>query len=245
MQSTPFNARVLVMTSDKYNWCLQPFCHLFNTFWSSLQPVLVAGFTPPTFPKPSNFDFFQIDKDNYPATRWSDGLIRVLESIPDRFIVLMLEDYWLCRGVDVRGVSACLDYMKEHGPDNILRFDLTTDRLYAGGMFDVESYGCYDVIETPVDTPYQMSLQAGLWNTKLLRQLLEPGKSAWEVEIHTAPPAEMRVLGTRQWPVRFVNAYYQGKLNWSQINKLPKEHLETVKNMIPPEQREEKEDVHE
>ncbi len=224
--------RVLVLTCNSYLWAVRPFSLLFNTFWSSLQPVIVGGFALPTFPLPDNFEFFQIDKRDYPKNRWSDALIRMLEVIKDEYFVLLLEDYWLCRGVDHGGVLTLYEYMRAH--PEIVRLDLTADRLYGHMMHDVEPYGHYDIIECAEDAPYQMSLQAAIWKRELLLQLLERGKSAWEVEIHTNMIGRnMRVVGSRQWPVRYANAVYQGRLDLEQIGRIPEPQKSEVLKMIP------------
>jgi hypothetical protein len=225
--------RVYCLTSDKYRWALTPFAYLFNTYWSSLQPVVIGGFNPPLAPLPKNFAFHSIARKNYPPEKWSDALIQFVSSMGDEYFVLLLEDYWLIRTVDVEGVRACYEYMKCR--QEVLRMDLTGDRLYAGGMRDVDSWGHYDIIETPVGTPYQMSLQAGIWNKRRLLDILSPGKTAWQTEIHIAPPESMRVLGTRQWPVRYANAVLKGKLDPIEIRKIPEEHIQNILRMIPEE----------
>ncbi len=225
--------RVFCITSDKYRWALVPFAYLFNTYWSSLQPVIVAGYTPPTAVLPKNFAFHSVARKNYPPERWSDGLIQFITRMEDEHFVLMLEDYWLMRTVDVAGVMACYEYIKDK--PEVLRMDLTTDRLYTGEMRDVEGWGHYDIIETPACSPYQMSTQAAIWSKKRLLEVLIPGKSAWEVEIHTKPPESMRVLGTRQFPVRYANAILKGKLDPIELHKIPAEHIQKVMSMIPEE----------
>lgn len=224
--------KVVVLTSDSYVWAVEPFSYLFQKYWSELQPVIVAGFSRPQFVLPSNFYFHKIDSIPYPAEKWSDALINVIDTaITDEYFILMLEDYWLTRTVDHRGVMACVEYMMAR--PNVLRFDLTSDRLYAGGAFDVEAWGSYDIIETPADTPYQFSTQAAIWSKTLMRQLLVPGRTGWETEIYTAPPADMRVLGTRQMPVRYANAILKGKLDWGQINTINRYDREYVTRRIP------------
>lgn len=224
---------VYVITSDKYLWALAPFCYLFNIFWSSLQHVIIVGFSTPHFILPPNFEFYSISPSNYPADRWSDALITFLTRKAERHFCLLLEDYWLCRTVDVGGVRACHQYVYER--PEILRVDLTADRLYAGGMRDVDYWGHYDIVETPYDTPYQMSTQAGIWNRDLLLRLLHPGKSAWEVELHTSVPPEMRVIGTRQMPVRYANGILKGKLDTKELQKIPQLHLQHIMQWIPKE----------
>ena len=94
-----------------------------------------------------------------------------------------------------------------------MRIDLTTDRLYAGGMRDVGYVAHYDIIEAP-GSQYQMSLQAGIWNRKLLIEVLEAlpkdKHSAWDVELEGTTIVnnnnmKYRVFGTRQYPVRYIN----------------------------------------
>ena len=225
--------RVFVEVSDNYLWALQPFIYLFQIHWSELQPVVIFGYSRPRFHLPQNFEFFSIANTNYPADRWSNGMISFLKSVRDEHFVFLLNDYWLSRTVDCRGVLACYDYIRSK--PEVLRIDLTDDRLYAGGMFDVEAWGNYDIIETPRDTPYQMSTQAAIWNRERMLEVLVPNKSAWEVEIHLTPLDEMRVLGTRQSPVRYANGMLKGKLDLKQINKIPQPHRNHILDMIPEE----------
>ncbi len=229
-----FTLRVFTITCNRYSWALQPFAYLFNQFWSSLQPVVVGGFSLPSFPLPSNFTYHLIDREEYPANRWSDGLIRLLRAVPDEYLILLLEDYWLCRGVDHRGVLTLYEYMAQH--PHVVRFDLTADRLYGHMMRDVDYYGHYDIIECSEDAPYQMSLQAAIWNKDLLLRLLQPGKSAWETELHTNMVGNgMRVLGSRQMPVRYANGVYQGKIDRGQIAMIPEPHRGVIQQWIPGE----------
>lgn len=232
---------VIVSTCDKYLWALKPFSYLFNTYWSAEQPVIVVGYNPPEsqgIHLPGNFSFYSISRTNYPAKRWSTGMIKFFESslAPDLFVWL-LEDYWLCRTVDVSGVETLFDYLSDK--PGVLRLDLTTDRLYNGDMFDVESWGHYDVIETPHKSPYQMSLQAGIWRKNHLRTLLVRNKTPWQVEIHTQPPPNMRVLGTRQYPVRYLNAFKENNPNSVlNLDQLTEDHRTNILKMIPDEIRE-------
>lgn len=225
------NPAVFVEVTDKYLWALKPFAYLFNIYWSQLQPVVVYGFKKPDFNLPPNFSFYSISPQEYPAKKWSNAFISFLKTRHEDLFVLLLADYWLCRSADVRGISSLADYMREK--KDVLRLDLTADRLYAGGMFDLDFWGSYDVIETPPRTPYQFSLQAAIWNRENMLELLVNDKSPWEVEIETEVPGKMRVLGTRQWPLRYANALLKGKMDWKQLNLIPREHRQTLSRMIP------------
>ena len=202
--------RVIVPTCNQYLWAVRPFAWLFNRYWSEMQPVLVGGFQRPEFDLPDNITFRSIDKENYPADRWSDGMMRLLKSIDDHSFVLMLEDYWLVRGVDHAAVESLGEYMRIH--DDVLRIDLTADRLHSGRAFDVDTWGHLDIIETPKEAPYQWSTQACIVNRAHMLRCLKPGIAPWEFELrgNELIPDGLRVLGTRQWPVRYINALGMG-----------------------------------
>jgi len=227
--------RVFVITNDKYLWAIKPFIYLFNIYWSELQELVVVGFSRPKFELPKNVTFISLSDTDYPAEKWSNGMIKLLQHIHDSHFVLMLEDYFIRRTVDHNCVRLLGKYAE--GKPEILRIDLTNDRLHAKGdardALDVESWGHYDIIETPHGTPYQMSLQAGIWNRKLLLELLKPDMSPWEVEINTQPPKDMRVLGTRQWPLRYSNAVKLGKIVQSEIDVIPEPHRGHIMKWIP------------
>lgn len=202
--------RVIVPCCDKYLWALRPFAYLFNTYWSELQPVLIVGYTPPHFDLPRNFEFLSVARPDPGVSRWSDKIISVFKLIPDEFFTLMLEDYWLNRSVDCGAVASLAEYLSIHR--DVLRVDLTGDRLYSTRAFDVGAWGHLDMIETPLDTPYQLSLQACVVNKKNLLRVLRPGMTPWEFEIqdHTQVLGGMRVLGTRQMPVKYTNGIGSG-----------------------------------
>lgn len=225
--------KIICLTSDYYSWACGPFSYLFNRYWGTEQEVIIAGFTPIDKPLPANFKFYSIASENYPADKWSNALIKLLQSgVTSDYFVLLLEDYWLTRRADVRAVKLCMQYIQDH--KDVLRIDLTDDRQYAGGRKDVDSIGPVDIIETPFETPYQMSFQAGIWSKRHMLNIIKPHLTAWETEIYTQPPADMRVLGTRQRPLRYANGINKGRVDVPQLELIPEPHRGAVISMIPP-----------
>lgn len=222
---------VFITTCAKYSWLIRPQAYLLNKYWSAMQPFTVVGFEFPDFELPGNFTFCSLSPESCPANEWSNALIDFLKTRDEYLFVLLLDDYWPIRKIDNVGIETLADYMRIHG--DVLRMDLTDDRLYAGGRFDVDSWGHYDIIETPFETPYQMSLQAGIWNRELMLEVLVPDKTPWEVEIHTQPPEGMRILGTRQLLMRYANIYKNGKMVQEQLDRVPNEHREAIVQWFP------------
>lgn len=204
--------KVYVLTSDRHLWAVQGFAHLFQRYWSTTQPVVVAGFTPPGFRLPPNFSFHSIGLfADYPFQKWSNALIDLLRSVEDDHVILMLEDYWLCRPVDVRGVETACEWIAT--AKDALRVDLTDDRVHMAARAglhcrNVERVGNLEIVEAPA-CPYQMSVMAGVWNRRTLLSVLEPNLTPWQVEVGLTKKvcdSPYKVYATRQWPVKYILA---------------------------------------
>lgn len=227
--------RVFVITCDKYAWALKGFIHQFQKYWSELQPVVIAGYNLPDDIKlPDNFSFHSINKNDYPKEQWSTGLIQFLRAVKDDHFVLMLEDYWLCRGVNHQAVGTLHELCTQF---KVLRMDLTDDRQFNGEARPFELmpfYGYNDIIQTPASSPYQMSLQAGIWNRRLMLEVLNLDESAWQVEIggssrNAAKRDDLLVLGTLQRPVRYANMFKGGSTENLDLTHLLPADIEELK----------------
>lgn len=228
--------QIIVMTADNQYHCLPGYCHQFDKYFGMSQvETIFCGYSPlPKLDHPHKF--YSIgDFADYPANKWSDAFIRVLDNVADEVFILMLEDYWLVRQVDTRAIQMIHDYM--HQFQNVLRFDLTEERLYAGtppnggynrfywGYNTYDTLGHLDLIQSSPDDLYHMSLWGAMWRRDLLRQVLVSGERAQEIEMYggarllTYP--EWLVLGTRQAPMRHVNVVQRGEWNMHDRSGLP------------------------
>jgi hypothetical protein len=222
--------QILVMTSAKYHHLLNGFCYMFNGYWPD-QSVIIATDTPISQDLPENFSVHSYsDWKPLPASKWSNGLRHALNSIGDGIVTLLLEDYYLNAPVDVEVVEQGIEIMK-HYHNDLLRFDLTTDRMYNGYVKDLGKYGILDLVETPFESEYQMSFQAGMWNRRLLLSIIPNGLSPWQAEMYIQPPEEMRVFGTKQHPVKYANVIMTGgtmgpKKNYEGISE---EHMQVMR----------------
>jgi hypothetical protein len=215
---------VYVITNDKHIWLMQGFAHLFNTFWGADQPVTVIGFNPPKFEMKGNFRFHSLGKENKPPGEWSNKLIALLDMVEDTHFILFLEDFWMTDKADVDCVHVLTNWMKDH-PD-ALRMDLWRDRQAKKQAFDLETVHGYQIVETPARTKYQMSLQAAIWNRDLLREVLVPNESPWQVEIigtqRLSRRPDLRVFGTRNCPISYEPVHQKGIFD---VSRVPRKHV--------------------
>jgi len=193
--------------------------HLWNKYCGI--PATIAGFTPPPFPLEDGFTFHSIGKmEDYPVNKWSDALLHVLHATPAEQVLLMLEDAWLTRPVNVGMVAKLAEYAAEH-PD-VLRIDLTTDRLYNSAVRDYATLQWIDLVQTPHPSEYLLSMCAGVWNKQQLLKHLQPGWTPWQFELdgsRLAGESNPLVLGTRQLPMRHLfamraNGVMDLKMTW-------------------------------
>jgi len=228
--------RVLITISDKYMHLLRGFVHLFNKYWGTNTKALICHYSDLPFTPTPNFETFKIgDQELYPFKKWSDGLIKVLESIDDEVFVLMLEDYWINRMVNAEMIMDLYAYMKSR--DDLLKIDLMNDRLYAGGMRDYASLGYIDLIISDPNSAYHMSLMTGLWRRDNMLKVLIPNESAHEIEtIGTTRVREQHsdliVLGTRQAPLRHaVDIVRSLKVDEVNLKSLHKHDADEIKGL--------------
>lgn len=206
---------IFVTTSDKYLKALRPFAYLFNKYWVPNPNVIIGGFEAPDFKLPKNF-FFQTlgPQDNYPLSRWSNGMHKLITSYPHDIIVLMLEDYWLTRPVKTDIVEKLYQYMVQFS--YVVRMDLTADRQFAGDVVDYDVIGeDIDLVKSTPFSPYHMSLMTGIWRKSHLLKILRPNETPWELELIgterlSAFDDQILVLGTKQRPVRHTLAFRGG-----------------------------------
>ncbi len=228
---------VTVYTNDKNLWLLNGFQYLFQKYWSSLQSVRVMGYAPPENGTLSeNFSFVSINPQNYPASEWSTGLLQSLDQFledGEEFMIFMLEDYWLKEPVDHEILEYLMEYIYDQ-PRNILRIDLTADRCQYRRFLTRHGRaknGC-QLFRTTASSPYQMSFQAGIWNIKLLREILRPDEDPWMSETEGSKRLAMTgneyiVLGTKNYPVKY-QPVYRSKHGTTDISKLRKEDQDII-----------------
>jgi len=203
---------ILIPTCERYLWSARIAVYLLAQYWQPWPRVVVAGYHKAEFPWPAEIEWYTISRTECPQSEWSSGLIKALKHLKVDRAIIWLDDYWLVRDADTDAIGMLDDLMRET-PD-ILRVDLTDDRMYAGDATDVGYCNRLDLVETPGDSPYQLSLQAGVWNVPLLLPVIYPQWSPWQFELHGSPTLHRieghRVLGTRQRPVRYANALKGG-----------------------------------
>jgi hypothetical protein len=168
---------VLVLSCDKYADAWKPFFSLFRKFWPQCPYPVYLG----TNKKKEEFPGVTVVLSGE-AKDWSTDTKKILEQIPENYVIVLLEDYFLLGQVDQPWLSECLDYMQKNNAAfmRIASFRKDHEPMYAfEGATCQERFGI-----TRADAPFRLNLQAGIWNKNELISLLKEGESPWEFEVN-------------------------------------------------------------
>ena len=106
---------------------------------------------------------------------WSETLARGLDRISSRFVLLILEDFFLCAPVDTDHVLRLQAAMVAQGAAYL--------RLVPQPSPDLPLPGQIDIGMIAKGAPYRTSLQMAFWDRRVLLDLLRENKSAWDFEL--------------------------------------------------------------
>src|SRR5688572_15493980 len=99
---------VLILSCDKYADAWMPFFTLFRKYWPSCNFPVYLGTNELDF----NFPGVTTIRSGK-ACDWSNDTKSILDQIPERYVIVLLEDYFLERPVDTEWLAACLAFTKE------------------------------------------------------------------------------------------------------------------------------------
>jgi hypothetical protein len=160
---------LLVLSCDAYSDLWRPFFTLLRRHW-------------PDCPFPIYLGTGELDCAEPGVTTlksgagrdWSGCLRDYLQQIPERHVLIMLEDFFLRRRVDTALIAHCLEFAASH--------DAIQVRLLPRPGATRPCPDSRVVGESERASPYRLSTQAAIWNRDQLLALLRPGESAWDFE---------------------------------------------------------------
>ena len=163
---------ILICSCDKYEDVWEPFFHFFHKHWSACPwPIYLMTNT-------KSYDDHRIHTINTGEdSDWSTVFLETVNQINSKYLLILMEDYFLLRPPNERVIGKIAEYMRQNhisyfrlfprpGPDTIT------------GEIDGVRFG-----EITEDSEYRVSLQAAIWDTDYIRRLVNPGESAWELEV--------------------------------------------------------------
>lgn len=169
LESAISSCSVLVVSCDRYRDLWPPFFHLFWKYWPACPFPVYLGANSATWHDPRVCTIHA-----GPDESWSKSLRFFLGQIPSRYVLVLLEDFFLDGPVSSTAVASSLEALEV--------LDGTVLRLIPNPPPDlaVESYPAIGQIHRLA--PFRVSAQPGIWNRSALMAVLRDEESAWDFE---------------------------------------------------------------
>ena len=175
--------KIIVITCEKHVDLLPEFSKRFSKYWG---------------------DSFFVFISNTPLEKWSDGVINLLESLQDKYVILLHEDFYLTVPIDKDLLNNLKKFALEHKVDRVsLCGNHTPDRTYKYLEGFYRHYSQAD---------YQLSFEASIFRRKWLLEILKRGLNPWESEGNYRFELDSMIISSGKAPVVYKDRLRKGKL---------------------------------
>ena len=172
------NYTILVSSCDAYEDLWYPFFSLLKSKWKGVETHSIVLNTEA---KKYSFDglnilTYQLFK-NKKKVKWGERLIKTLDMIDTKYVLFLLDDFFLSDEVREEEIDNCI--MRMEDDESIAVF------YFAGGngQNEIES----DIPDYNIkkqDGKWRLNTQAAIWRRDLLKSYIKPHESAWDWEIY-------------------------------------------------------------
>lgn len=161
---------ILILSCDSYADLWPAFFSFFWKYWPDCPyPVYMAS-NQKAFPDERVTSIYL-----GPDQGWARGAKKALESIPTKYVLLLLEDFLIYKKVDTEKIIKSSQEFIELG-GSYLRL-----RPFPPPDQPVPAQNIFGQIEP--GAPYMVALQAAIWEKDIFLALLKENETAWDMEI--------------------------------------------------------------
>ncbi len=170
---------ILVLSCDKNSNLWPPFFSFLRKFWIDCPYKIYLG---TNFLKTDEQNVSSINSNK--SSNWSDELKIILDQISEKYVMIILEDYFIYKAVNtvwVKNAYSCLQ-------NNNASF-----MMLACFPYKYKSIWNYEILpeapgygEINRASEYLVNLQIGIWNKNILSELLVDGESPWQFELEAS-----------------------------------------------------------
>lgn len=170
---------VLISSCDAYEELWYPFFTILSKEWSALSeyPIVLNTESKKFAYEGLNIKCLQLYSSRK-KVRWGERLIRTLSCIDSKYIIFLLEDFFLTAKVEQNTIEQCIQYMEQDQNIAVFNFVPVLDKenrisdKYAG--FEQRSQR----------GKWRLNTQAAIWRRDKLMSYIRPHESAWDWEIY-------------------------------------------------------------
>lgn len=209
------NCSLLVTSCDEYSDLWHGFFYQFDKNLNiPIERYLLSNNSRFIYEKKYNVKTLQVGK----YTDWSRNLRKALELIPEDYIFLIVEDFYISEPVDLNLVINSINYAVENNVQHIKFSPEGADIKSNNGLF----------LTYEKKMPYWISL-CGIWNKAYLKKILLDGESAWLFEVNVNYRVQFsaeKLLAFKKPLFKYKNMVQKGfwirdNLNWALNSGIP------------------------
>ncbi|MDO9000762.1 MAG: hypothetical protein Q7W45_13420 [Bacteroidota bacterium] len=173
------NTAILVLSCDKYADAWRPFFLFFEKYWGDCPFPIYLGTNEKEFKFNNVKQIF-----SHKNTTWSDELQIILKQIPEKNIILILEDYFIYKQVNTETIIKLLEIMESENAAylKLAAFPKKYDKLWPHNALTRHP----NIGEIEKESQYRVCLQTAIWNKEILLNLLNPAENPWQFEIEAS-----------------------------------------------------------
>lgn len=163
------NCVIIVSSCDAYNDAWDPFFTLFFRYWPDC-PFAVYLVSNYKEYKDKRVISIRVGEDK----KWATNMMIALEGTKSPYIIYLQEDYFLQSRVDTEYVNKLVYYAECN--------NVSCLRLFPSPPPDIFFNNTLNLGKINNDAAYRVSLQAALWKSDDLKNLICEGESGWDME---------------------------------------------------------------
>ena len=159
--------KIAVLSCDKNEETFAPFHHCMEKYWPGHPEVIyhTNGIINPYYKT------ITVPED---LSHWTKGVREFLNQIDDEIILLMIDDIFIRRPVDVKRVKEAAVYLKNNVA--MMNFEKSWDE-------NDKSIGIKGWKKRKHGSSFEVSLMCGLWQKEKLLKVLERDCDPWTIEL--------------------------------------------------------------
>lgn len=167
------NYTILVNSCDRYSDLWGPLFTLLKKYWQGEIPQIVLNTETKDFSM-TGLDIRCVHCPNNPKGFYGKRLKYALKSIDTKYILCLLDDFFIRETVDTKEIERLIQYMEENENISCFNFENSLDGVPS------EKYPGY--ISLPPIADYKLNMQAAVWRKKDFYRLWKDRVDPWTWE---------------------------------------------------------------
>lgn len=168
---------VLVSSCDSYSDLWEPFFKILSAEWEEVNNYKIVLNTESKEFAYENLKIICYRMFEGKRTAWGKRLIETLKRMDCKYVIFLLDDFFITEKVDQKQIDKCIEYLEED--DNIAYFSFVP----VDDVNDIPSdkYPGFE-LRSPHGN-WRLNTQAAVWRRDKLIEYVRPHESAWDWEI--------------------------------------------------------------